>query len=256
MIVRFLRMAGFDVAVSADLGGLVKASSYAMATFEDPHVRFAPLGIRGTDLVISNDASRETRASKFLHLDFNIFSPNSYAPGSLFFPICFHPDYLNAATFAAVKSHPLTEPRAIPIFFAGNFEEECYDRVETRRLFGLLSRDGMIRSLRARYGGGVLREPQSIAELTAGIAEGSYRKRIVLCHTKKFRIDGRSWFKILGNSDFALSPPGIGHIATIPWKQWPLAPCQSFNTPHTTSLPCGMANSASPSGTSGSSSAL
>jgi hypothetical protein len=232
MVVRFLRLAGFDVVVTTDVRGMTKADQYAVAAFQDPHVRFAPLGVRGADLVISNDSSRAGGASRFLHLDFDIFSADPGASATHFIPICFHPIYLTAEIFRYASSVPLQTSRAIRIFFSGNFDGAAYDRDETRNLFGFLSRDGIIRSIRQRYGSSAISEPSSLGELEAGISKGSYKQSIVLVHSRKFRVEGSSWFSVLGNSDFVLSPPGIGPychntveamaVGAIPILQYPM----------------------------------
>lgn len=209
LVVRLLRMAGFDVAISADFRSVMKAGSYALKAFDDPRVRFSPFGIRRADIVISNNRSRRGRARKFLLLDFNVFPASSRSGDGIFFPISFHPDYLDAVTIETVGKMPLRDHRDIGIFFAGNFAKEAYDRPETGALFDLLSRYRIVETLRARYGGSSLVEPKSIGELKSGISDGAYRKKIVICDSALFRIAGLEWFDVLRKCDFWLSPPGV-----------------------------------------------
>lgn len=236
LLAKLLRLADYEVFLSFDSRQAAKMGVYGRQLFDDPGIFLHLPLMHGYDFSLSNSARNAHLGRQKLTVDFDVFNASGVASADLYFPIMFHPSFLNGESIAQAES--LYSDRAmkarndIGILFAGAFSREHYDKDETRTLFGLLTRYQIIEVVRTAFAGTALYEPTDYESFMKDANAGTLRDKIVICDSDRVRIPESDWFSVLARSAYFLSPPGVLQpfchntvesmsVGTVPLLQYP-----------------------------------
>jgi len=230
MLVHMFALSGWRIFFSSTLKELLKTGVYGRKIFSKGNADFT-ISQTGCDVDLSVTTSPNHKSEhKELVVDFDLFGRPEYQ--GIFFPIMFHPDFIEKDTIDKTQALAQNHDRPMRLFFAGNFDKADYDRPDTRELFNIATRYEIIQFLKMTLPAENIFEPHSLAELEEGIRLGMLRERFVLCDTDRCKIPQDRWFEYLSMSKFFLSPPGVVQpfchntveamaVGTVPLLQYP-----------------------------------
>jgi hypothetical protein len=160
------------------------------------------------DLVVTDNDSF-TDASKRITLDYSVFDPEIDYSRAMFYPIHFHPDFMNKAVETSVLNKAHSDgKRKIGILFAGNCDKESYDREETRKRFNIHTRWDIFSHLAENFPRSHIFIPKNYEDFTQERNSGRLANKLVLIDINVFKIPQADWFDILADSTFFIHLPG------------------------------------------------
>lgn len=205
----FLIEAGYVCYVDLSFKQFLSMDIYGLKTVYLQKVHSARRSKRQDfDLTVIDDEKFQKNA-KTLFLDYSVFTEsNEYATG-MFFPIHFHPDFMNRTTEKDVLTRALCErKRQISVLFAGNCDKESYNRKETVDFFHVHTRWDIFNYLTEHFQPENMYLPSSYSDFCKARANGLLTDKIVLIDINKFKIPQSDWFDILLDSNFFIHLPG------------------------------------------------
>ncbi len=165
LVVRLIQSAGYRVAIRANIRSWLKAGKNGRRIFDDPQVCLV-LGMPKTAVAaIQGEAAGTIPKAKIIHLSFDVFNNMPTRNQVLFFPIMFHPAFLESSNLKKINAMVLPKERSIRLFFAGKWQKKDYDRPETEELFGVITRYRFMQIIRDNFGPESLVLPESLVNL-------------------------------------------------------------------------------------------
>ena len=160
------------------------------------------------DLLVTDSSNRQFPGKKII-LDYSVFDYNSNFDLGLFYPIHFHPDYMNRETESVVRhASRSTGDRKIGVLFAGNVDRDSYNNEQTVSTFGIHTRWDIFNDLVTRLPADDKFVPESYGEFISMRDSGMLRTKVTLIDINRFKIPREIWFDILGDTVFFLHLPG------------------------------------------------
>jgi len=208
-ICSYLQESGYNCFVNISFRQFFSMDLYGLKAILLPHV-YSSRGVNRIDaeLVVTDD-KKITSGFKTLILDYSVFDRQTDYSKSLFYPIHFHPDFMNKESekTAIAKSHEARK-RHISVFFAGNCDQESYNSSITVNYFNIHTRWDIFHFLLENINQENLYIPTNYNEFCLKRNNGELIDKIVLIDINRFKIPQSDWFDILTDSDYFIHLPG------------------------------------------------
>jgi len=205
----YLRECGYACFVDLSFAQFMTMDPYGLKAVNGANVYPARKGKQAKyDLVITdNDAC--SGDGKRISLDYSVFDPDIDSARAMFFPIHFHPDFMNRAVETTVLEKARRGGhRRIGILFAGNCDKESYDRDETRKRFNIHTRWDIFSHLAEHFPRNDIFIPENYEDFTRERNAGRLMDKLVLIDINVFKIPQADWFDILEDTAFFIHLPG------------------------------------------------
>lgn len=205
----YLRECGYACFVDLSFAQFMSMDPYGLKAVNSGNVYPARKGDTVPYDLVVTDNDTFTDADKRITLDYSVFDPEIDNSRAMFFPIHFHPDFMNQAVeTSALNKARSDSKRKIGILFAGNCDKESYDREETRERFNIHTRWDIFSHLADNFPRSDIFIPGNFEDFTQARNSGRLADKLVLIDINVFKIPQADWFDILEDTDFFIHLPG------------------------------------------------
>lgn len=205
----YLRECGYACFVDLSFAQFMNMDPYGLKAVNSANVYPARKGDAVPYDLIVTDNDTFIGAGKRITLDYSVFDPEIDYSRAMFFPIHFHPDFMNRAVEMSVLNKARTDSkRKIGILFAGNCDKESYDREETRKRFNIHTRWDIFSHLAENFPRSDIFIPGNFEDFTQARNSGRLADKLVLIDINVFKIPQAAWFDILEDTGFFIHLPG------------------------------------------------
>jgi len=205
----YLRECGYACFVDLSFAQFMNMDPYGLKAVNSANVYPARKGNAVTYDLIITDNDTFIGAGKRITLDYSVFDPEIDYSRAMFFPIHFHPDFMNRAVETSVLNKARSDSkRKIGILFAGNCDKESYNREETRERFNIHTRWDIFSHLADNFPRSDIFIPGNFEDFTQARNSGRLTDKLVLIDINVFKIPQADWFDILTDTGFFIHLPG------------------------------------------------
>lgn len=205
----YLRECGYACFVDLSFAQFMNMDPYGLKAVNSGNVYPARKGDTVPYDLVVTDNGTSPDAGQTITLDYSVFDPEIDYSRAMFFPIHFHPDFMNRVVETSVLNKARSDgKRKIGILFAGNCDKESYDREETRKRFNIHTRWDIFSHLAENFPPSDIFIPGNLEDFTQARNSGRLADKLVLIDINVFKIPQADWFDLLEDTDFFIHLPG------------------------------------------------